>query len=169
MNEILSLRDIEPSDCQTISAAFSRQGWTKPAHQFEAYVRDQEIGRRDVIIAELNQAFAGYLTIQWISDYPPFQERQIPEIVDLNVLKKCQRRGVGTALMAEAEQRIKTVSSYAGIGVGLYRDYGAAQVLYITRGYMPDGNGITRNSTPLHYDDTVIIDHSMALHLLKKL
>lgn len=120
-----------------ISAAFTRQGWNKPVSQYERYCRLQNEGTRDVLLAEWDGDFAGYLTIQWISHYQPFREASIPEIVDFNVLKKYQRRGIGSALLDEAEMRIKRVSVRAGIGVGMTRDYGPAQILYVKRGYVP--------------------------------
>ena len=165
----LELREIRKSDCTQISKSFELQGWDKPVAQFEKYLEAQENKERDVIIAEMNGEFAGYLTIKWKSDYKPFQKEGIPEIVDFNVLKKYQRQGIGTSLMDEAEDRIKKVSDYAGIGFGVYSDYGAAQILYINRGYKPDGNGIVKDSIPLKYGDTIIIDHSVVFCLTKKL
>ncbi|MCB0854975.1 MAG: GNAT family N-acetyltransferase, partial [Bacteroidetes bacterium] len=124
---------------------------------------------RDIIIAELNGEFAGYLTIKWESDYIPFREKAIPEIVDFNVLKKFQRKGIGTALMDEAEKRIKQVSDYAGIGFGVYKDYGAAQVLYIRRNYVPDGNGLVKDSRSLEYGEMVEVNDDLVICLVKEL
>ena len=165
----LELREIRKSDCQKIGESFHLQGWNKPVSQFEKYLEYQENGERDVIVAVLNGEFAGYLTIKWNADYQPFQREGIPEIVDFNVLKKYQRQGIGTRLMDEAENRVKNISDYAGIGFGVYKDYGAAQILYINRGYKPDGNGINKNSTPLKYGDTIRIDDSIVFCLTKKL
>jgi ribosomal protein S18 acetylase RimI-like enzyme len=169
MKNNLILSKIKAIDCPIISEAFEKQGWDKPISQYEKYVEYQEKSERDVIIAEFNEAFAGYLTIKWQSDYPPFQEKKIPEIVDFNVLKKYQRRSIGTVLMDEAERRIKKVSEYAGIGFGVYKDYGAAQILYINRGYQPDGNGLVKDGVSLEYGDTITIDDSIAFCLTKKL
>jgi len=165
----LMLREIRKADCQKISDSFLEQGWNKSISQYERYVELQENGERDVILAEFNLQFAGYLTISWISDYKPFQEAEIPEIVDVNVLKKYQRLGIGSKLMDEAEKRIKKVSAYAGIGFGVYKDYGAAQILYSMRGYLPDGNGIVKNSIPLKYGDKITIDDSIVFYMTKKL
>jgi GNAT superfamily N-acetyltransferase len=133
MKEPISLRTIRRSDCSEITRQFAEQGWDKPESQYQAYCDFQELGARDVLIAELDGAFAGYLTIQWESGYLPFRERKVPEVVDFNVLKKYQRQGIGTRLMDEAERRIKQRSDYAGIGFGVYEDYGAAQILYPKR------------------------------------
>lgn len=169
MSVTLVLRKIKRSDTFGISEAFRQQGWDKPASQYERYFEFQERGERDVIVAELEGKFAGYLTIKWQSNYAPFRVANIPEIVDFNVLKKFQRLGIGSKLMDEAERRIKRVSKRAGIGFGVYQDYGAAQVLYVKRGYVPDGNGINRNSVPLQYGDVITIDDSVVFCLVKDL
>lgn len=170
MRENIKLRKIRKSDCQKISEAFKKQGWNdKSISQYERYLAYQEKGERDVIIATFNEEFAGYLTIKWKASYQPFQKEGIPEIVDFNVLKKYQRKGIGTSLMDEAERRIKKISAYAGIGFGVYKDYGAAQILYINRGYKPDGNGLVKNSIPLKYGDVITVDDSIVFCLTKKL
>ncbi len=169
MQPILKLRAIQKADCQQIHEAFKEQGWIKPIAQYQKYLQYQESGERDVIIAEWDGAIAGYLTINWKSEYPPFQKKGIPEIVDMNVFQKYQRRGIASQLMEEAEKRIKKVSDYAGIGFGVTQDYGAAQILYFKRNYQPDGRGLAKEYLPLKYGDLVTIDDSIAFFLLKKL
>ncbi len=71
--------------------------------------------------------------------------------------------------MDEAERRVKTVSNICGIGVGMVKDYGAAQVLYVKRGYVPDGRGMTYDNRQLQYGDTIIMDDAVVLHLMKRL
>lgn len=169
MKKKLILRALQIEDPVKINQAFQLQGWDKPIGQYQQYLSDQAEGIRDVIVAEFQGGFAGYLTIQWEANYLPFKENKIPEIVDFNVLKLFQRRGIGTALMDEAERRIKTVSPLAGIGFGVHQDYGAAQILYVNRNYVPDGKGIVKGSTPLEYGEVVKIDHDLSLHLTKTL
>jgi GNAT superfamily N-acetyltransferase len=153
-----------------MSAAFQQQGWKdKTTAQYEGYLKLQESGERDVLFAAWKGSFAGYLTINWHSIYPPFQRQGIPEVVDFNVLKKYQRQGIGAALMDEAERRIHLQSSFAGIGVGMTADYGAAQILYVHRGYVPDGRGLSWNGKRLQYNDVVTVDDALVLHLLKRL
>jgi len=98
-----------------------------------------------------------------------FREAGIPEIADFNVLIKYQRKGIGTRLMDEAERRIAQRSSIAGIGVGLTSDYGAAQVLYVKRGYVPDGHGICSDGQSLEYGEQISIDDDLVLYLTKVL
>jgi len=168
MNKIL-IRSLKKEDCKKISDGFVAQGWNKPESQYLKYLEFQKRGERDILIAEYENEIAGYLTINWKANYPPFLEKGIPEIVDFNVYKKFQRQGIGTALMDEAEARIKKRSSIAGIGFGITKDYGAAQILYVKRGYIPDGKGLIKNSKSLKNGDRVVIDDSLVICLLKKL
>jgi hypothetical protein len=88
----LIIRALESTDCAKMSTAFQAQGWQdKTTAQYKGYLKLQETGERDVLFAEWNGAFAGYLTINWVSHYPPFRERGISEVVDFNVLYKYQR------------------------------------------------------------------------------
>jgi ribosomal protein S18 acetylase RimI-like enzyme len=168
MNPI-TIRHLREADCPLISQAFAAQGWNKPTTQYENYIQDQIAGTRVVLVAEYESNFAGYLTIMWESWYPPFRQKQIPEITDLNVLIKYRRKSIATALMDEAEHLISLKSPEAGIGVGLTGDYGAAQRMYVKRGYLPDGLGISQNEKFLHYGDSVIVDDDLILCLTKQL
>jgi len=165
----LRIREINEYDPSVISEAFREQGWHKPAAQYEGYVAEQTAGARVTLIAEVGGEFAGYVNVIWKSHYPYFHERHIPEIHDFNVLIKFRGRGIGTKLMDKAEEIIRQRSSIAGIGVGLHSDYGTAQVLYVKRGYIPDGQGIHNGRRYLEYGDRVAIDDDIVLYFTKKL
>lgn len=164
---LISIRELTPDDCPVIANAFSAQGWNKPLSQYERYWQEHSTGQRVVLIAEFQGSFAGYVTVVWVSDYPPFQVAHIPEIVDFNVLMKFQRRGVGSALLLTAEELIATRSTTVGIGVGLMSDYGNAQILYAKRGYIPDGRGIYASGQWLKYGDQVTINDDVTLYMTK--
>jgi GNAT superfamily N-acetyltransferase len=168
MNDI-KIRGMKQEDAATMSEAFRNQGWQKPAEQYQRYVREHDNGDRVSLVAEIDGDFAGYVNVIWRSDYVYFKEHRIPEINDFNVLIKYRRRGIGTLLMDKAEEIIAERSAIAGIGVGLFTDYGAAQVLYVKRGYVPDGRGIYQNGEYPQYGDQVVVDDDLALHLTKKL
>lgn len=167
MRALVTLRALLEADSAIIAGAFAAQGWNKPAAQYAAYLHEQEAGARDVLVAEVGGEFAGYLTIVWASPYPPFRAAGTPEIVDLNVLLKYQRRGVATALLNAAEQRIALRAPVAGIGVGMTADYGAAQILYVQRGYRPDGRGLAVRGAPAAYGDVVTVDDDLVLYLTR--
>lgn len=170
MREIrVLIRMLEPSDIQQIAGAFAAIGWDKPASQYERYHKEQVDKVRDVYVAYVEGVFAGYLTVCWTSTYGPFREEDIPEIVDFNVLPQYRRQGVGTQLMEKAESEISKVSPIAGIGVGMDPDYGAAQRLYVLRGYVPDGRGLHYRGHYPAYGEKITMDESLAIYLTKKL
>jgi len=164
----LALRLLTAADCNRIAEAFARQGWNKPASQYVRYLQEQENSQREVWVAEWAGAFVGYVTVVWESEYAPFREAAIPEIVDLNVLMRYQRQGIGSALIQHAEQRIRERSALAGIGVGLTADYGPAQRLYAYLGYRPDGRGIVQHGKPVVYGTTVIVDDDLVLYMTRQ-
>jgi GNAT superfamily N-acetyltransferase len=170
MQEIKTvIRLLERQDISQIAEAFQRLGWDKPAAQYERYFDEQEQDARRVYVAFVELEFAGYLTICWTSDYEPFREEHIPEIVDFNVLPEFRRRGIGTLLMDRAEGEIAGTHPVAGIGVGMTADYGAAQRLYVLRGYVPDGRGLHFHGHPVRYGEEVRVDDDLVLYFTKKL
>ncbi len=165
----LVIRELAEADCPVIAAAFAAQGWNKPLSQYLAYHQESIQGKRTVLIAEESGVFAGYVTIVWESGYPPFRDASIPEIVDFNVLIAYRRRGIGAALLDEAERRIAQRSNMVGIGVGMTGDYGPAQILYVRRGYIPDGRGLFQDGRHLAYGEQVVVNDDLALYLTKLL
>jgi hypothetical protein len=161
------LRLLCKEDCSRISEAFAMQGWNKPLQQYVQYFLEQTAGKRSVFILFINQEFCGYVTVNWHPSYSYFQSHNIPEIQDLNVLKKFQRRSYGLILLQHAEKAIGVVSSKAGIGVGLTADYGFAQRLYIKNGYIPTGFGVTSHNKQLTYGEMIKVDDELILWFTK--
>ncbi len=169
MNLSISVNTLTEEYCPKITAAFTAQGWRKPENIYMRYLLEIMQEKRAFVLAEKMGEFAGYVTVVWGSEYPPFREAGIPEIVDFNVLKKFQRQGIGSALLDKAEWLIGQRSKVAGIGVGLFADYGAAQRLYVKRGFVPDGQGIFQNGRHLSYGDQASIDDDLVLYFTKSL
>lgn len=115
------------------------------------------------------EKFAGYVTLKWQSDYKIFADDNIPEISDLNVLPSFRKKGIGSALIEKCETYAVKRSNIVGIGVGLYPDYGAAQRLYIKRGYIPDGHGATYNYEYVTPGKEYPLDDDLVLWFTKKL
>lgn len=166
---IAVIRLMETGDIPHIATAFQEIGWHKPVSLYERYLIEQAQEVRDVFVAFVEAQFAGYLTVCWKSTYEAFREKNIPEIVDFNVLPKFRRMGIGSQLMDQAERAIAKVSPVAGIGVGMTPDYGAAQRLYILRGYVPDGLGLHWRDHYVRYGEQVKVDDNLALYLTKAL
>lgn len=169
MNEITTVRPMIRDDIDVIVEAFDKSNWTKkPRQLFETYLDEMSEGRRLVWVALSSVKFAGYVTLNWHSSYPPFQRTNVPEIADLNVLPSFRRRGIGSALLDAAEKAAFSQSASIGIGFGLYLDYGSAQRLYIKRGYLPDGQGITYQYAQVIPPENVPVDDDLVLWLTKE-
>lgn len=164
-----TIRLLESGDIPQIVRAFKELGWDKPQSQYDRYLSEQQLDMRNVYVAFVDEEFAGYLTICWVSTYVPFQDQSIPEIVDFNVLPKFRRQGIGRQLMDRAESEIARVATVAGIGVGMTPDYGAAQRMYVLRGYVPDGRGLHYRGQQLRYGEQITVDDSFGLYFTKRL
>jgi deazaflavin-dependent oxidoreductase (nitroreductase family) len=71
--------------------------------------------------------------------------------------------------MASAPSAIKTRHDVAGLGVGLYGDYGPAQLMYLERGYRPDGRGLAYRFTTVSPGATVPVDDDLNLMMTRAL
>ncbi|HIF0233139.1 TPA: GNAT family N-acetyltransferase [Legionella pneumophila] len=176
MNEFqkkYTIRALEPSDIPQLVEAFQKANWPKPASLFARYVQEQHRAERRTWLAYQDQHCLGYVTLAWVSQYAPFAQQNIPEIMDLNVLTAYRRQGIGRALLHVAEEAAKSRGKKVGIGVGLYGGpdggYGPAQRLYIQAGYIPDGLGVTYAYRPIIPRAMVCLDDELVFWLTKEL
>lgn len=135
------IRKMIESDIQHLSQGFINQGWPSREEILTRYFKEQESGEREVLIADLTSAVAGYITILPDAKQGPFAG-MAPELSDFNVFEPFQNQGIGNLLLEEAEKRVRLISDKVTLGVGLHSGYGPAQRLYIKRGYIPDGTGV---------------------------
>ena len=141
MKTTCSIRKMQESDIKELSRGFIRQGWPSREEILTRYFKEQESGEREVLVAEVEGAVAGYITILPCAKQGPFAEIY-PELSDFNVFEPFQNQGIGNLLLEEAEKRVRLISDKVTLGVGLHSGYGPAQRLYIKRGYIPDGTGV---------------------------
>ncbi len=166
---MIHLRSLNKEDPPIISAAFQAAGSKKTEAQYVRYLNEQAEGDRVCTVAMVDGQFAGYVTLKWRPTYPGFAELNIPEIQDLNVLPRFQKRGIATRLLDHAEEQAASRSAVVGIGVGLHPGYNQAQPLYVKRGYIPDGRGITYRDRYVEEGAQVVLDDHLVLHLTKQL
>ncbi len=145
------IRKMKLSDIEKIDEAFIAQNWGKRTEVLTNYFKEQELSQRFVFIAEFNGEVAGYVTLQPKALHGPFKG-QFPEVADFNVFEKFQRHGLGNALLEAVEEKASEFSQFITLGVGLHPGYGAAQRLYVKRGYVPDGSGIWYHNEILPMD-----------------
>jgi GNAT superfamily N-acetyltransferase len=162
MNDVV-IRRLRRGDPHAIAGAFALVGWSKTVEQYERYLAEQDAGSRVCYVAEQHGQFAGYCTLLWDSSYLPFRQAGIPEVNDLNVLPDFRNQGIGNALLDAIESTARDRSAIVGLGVGLYRDYGAAQRIYVRRGYLPDGEGLMYANKHVTPGDTIRIDDDATL------
>jgi GNAT superfamily N-acetyltransferase len=167
--ESVHIRLLEGSDPPSIAAAFQNMGWNKPESQYRRYLREQVAGTRTCFVAIVDGQFAGYVTVDWQPTYAGFADLNIPEIQDLNVLTAYRRKGIASRLLDRAEGEAARRSRVVGIGVGLHPGYNAAQRLYVKRGYIPDGRGISYRNRFVEEGASVVVDDDLVMHFTKQL
>ena len=141
MKTTCSIRKMQESDIKDLSRGFISQGWPGREEILARYFLEQECGEREVLVAEVEGAVAGYITILPDAKQGPFAG-MASELSDFNVFEPFQNQGIGNLLLEEAEKRVRLISDKVTLGVGLHSGYGPAQRLYIKRGYIPDGTGV---------------------------
>ena len=167
MKTICSIRKMQESDIQDLSRGFISQGWPSREEILTRYFKEQESGEREVLVAEVEGAVAGYITILPDAKQGPFAG-MAPELSDFNVFEPFQNQGIGNLLLEEAEKRVRLISDKVTLGVGLHSGYGPAQRLYMKRGYIPDGTGVWYQNQPLEMNATIQNNDDLVLYLSKK-
>ena len=162
------IRTMQTSDVKELSQGFINQGWSGREEILARYFFEQECGEREVLVAEVEGALAGYITILPCAKQGPFAEIY-PELSDFNVFEPFQNQGIGNLLLEEAEKRVKLISDKVTLGVGLHSGYGPAQRLYIKRGYIPDGSGVWYQNHRPAMDATCEDIGDLVLYLSKDL
>lgn len=123
-----------------------------------------------IYLSYLEERPTGFCILNWEPRYNLYRRLEIPEIQDLNVLPSARRRGIGTALIKWCEGVARSKGKdEIGISVGLTKDYGPAQILYVRLGYVPDGNGITYDRHGVQFGTSYIADDNLALMMVKPL
>ena len=162
------IRLLTEEDIPRITSVPSFLNFNAPASYLKRLLSSQEKGELVFLVAHSGGKIAGFVYVRWQAEYPPFAAMGIPEIKDLRVHPDFRRRGIATALMDESEKRIFERSPVAGIGVGLYADYGPAQLMYIKRGYVPDGRGLAYKNQPVKPGRDVFVDDDLLLYFVKE-
>lgn len=165
---IKRLTAIEEADL--LDYIFSEQfKWYKQGEYFRKCLEENNAGSRITLIANYEDRLAGCCHLLFNSDYPFFRENKIPEINDLNVFPEYRRKKIASTMFDELEIIVSSSSRYIGLGVGLYKDYGNAQRMYTSRGYMMDGNGMTYKNVQVEPGKSVMVDDDLIIYLIKDL
>ncbi len=162
----LTLREATSADIPALDAIAAAM---RVVHETGYFARSLSEGRT-VLLAEQAGAAVGYVQINWKPIYVPFRRLNIPEIQDLNVVPSARQQGIGNTMVEFCENLARGRGhDDMGISVGLYPRYGAAQRLYVRRGYIPDGAGVSYDDVPVVAGEMRAVDDLLTLKLVKNL
>ena len=165
------IRSLQQKDIEVLADQYFP--WTSRKETLEKWSRnlkEQKEGTRLSCIIEYQNKIAGYGSLLQYSEYPIFRDKKILEINDVWVYDHYRKKGFGTCLISHLEKLAHNDQyTQIGIGVGLYRDYGAAQKLYFQLGYAPDGLGITYKGKMGIPGESYPLDDDLILWLVKSL
>lgn len=167
--ENILIRTMEEPDAKIITDEEIAQGWNQTEEKYQMRIRDHESGKSIALVAEYKGNVAGYINVYPNCEAGPFGGMGYCEIVDFGVLEKYRKNGIGTKLMDVAEQIAREYADTVYLAVGLYSSYGAAQRMYVKRGYIPDGSGVWYGDKPAVPYELYRNDDDLNLYLSKKL
>ena len=165
----LLIRSMEIGDDKIFQETFLSYGWDSSIEVYENYYIEQEENKRKVFVAVCEGEVCGYCTLVLNPAEGPWIGKGYPEIVDLSVFNHMQNRGIGNKLLDVIEQDAAKISDIVFLAVGLHSGYGAAQRIYVKRGYIPDGNGVWYQGKPLEQYAPCCNDDDLLLFMSKKL
>ena len=165
----IMIRDLKPEDAEIITREEIAQGWHQTIDKYLTRLDHQKQGFCISLVAEYEGNVAGYINVYPKSITGPFGNKDIPEIVDFGVLEKYRRRGIGSALMDQAEKIAGQYADTVYLCVGLHEGYGSAQRMYVKRGYIPDGTGAWYGGKPCEPYGEYAVDDDLVIFMSKPL
>lgn len=141
-DKLIRIRSMDKGDAKIIYDTYLSYGWHPQMETYENYYLEQEHNKRMVFIAEYEGAVAGLCTLVMNGTEGPWANKGYPEIVDLTVFFHVHNKGIGNKLLDVAEQEAAKRADMVYLAVGVHSGYGAAQRIYVKRGYLPDGSGV---------------------------
>lgn len=169
MTHDVRIRSMGDSDAAPFTEVKRILGWQTERELFLARMQDQAKGRVVALVAECDGEPAGCIQVHLNGRDGPFADRGWPKITDFAVLEKFRSRGIGRMLMDAAEAAASRYADTVYLGVGLHSGYGAAQRMYIRRGYMPDGSGVWYGNRPCLPYAPCCNDDELVLYLYRRL
>jgi GNAT superfamily N-acetyltransferase len=98
----IRIRDMSADDPVSLAVAFADMN--KMQEQFERYWQENLDEKRLTLIAEHEDRIVGYANLIWEPEYEPFRTQGIPEINDMNTVTMLRRNGIGSRMIASAEE-----------------------------------------------------------------
>ncbi|MGG6310117.1 GNAT family N-acetyltransferase [Paenibacillus macerans] len=171
MKKVIQLRQLSSLDeANLLDREFSkRYGWYCQGDYYHKCLKENMEGKRISLMAFYEGNLAGCCHLLYESQYSIFRDENIPEINDLNVFPEYRRKTIASRLFDELEMIASKTFGSIGLGVGLYTDYGNAQVMYGKRGYVMDGRGLTYQNMQVQPGQSVVVNDDLLIYLVKEL
>ena len=128
----VALRPARPSDAEAIAALFTEEGYPAGTSDIVARLEQFRTPRSRVIVAEHDGAILGFIAVHAMARFE--HDDWIVRILALVVDAGARERGVGRALMAEAERiGVELGAAFVELTAGHHRP--EARQLYDSLGY----------------------------------
>ena len=167
-NDLL-IRSMRTDDARIIYEIYLSYGWRPSIETYENYYREQKENKRKVFIAEYKGKESGLCTLVMEPAEGLWAGMKIPEIVDLSVFIRARNKGIGNKLLDVVEQEAAKVSDTVYLAVGVHSGYGAAQRIYVKRGYIPDCSDAWYQGKQLEQYAPCCNDDDLLLFMSKRL
>jgi len=165
-DERITIRGMTESDAQKIYDTYLSYGWHPSLETYERYFAEQG-SVRTTFVAEYDGEVAGHVSLIYAAEGGPFPGT--PLVSDLCVFFHLHKRGIATRLLDALESEAANLSDTVCLAVGCHSGYGAAQRLYVKRGYNFDGSGVWWNGKQLDQYAPCENDDDLNLWMSKKL
>jgi ribosomal protein S18 acetylase RimI-like enzyme len=160
----------DPLCIEKLQAFVEKEAHEQDPLYFSRIATEIEQKKRQVLFLQQEERILGYVQINFQPAYQAFRRFQIPELQDLYVSLDCRQQGYGKKLIQAAENFCQSRGCpEIGLGVGILSKFGAAQRLYVSMGYVPDGAGVVSNREPVAQGLIKPIDETFCLMMTKKL
>lgn len=162
----LNLNDIPNLDKHLSSSS----GCKKPSMSWKDYLGDLQSENCMVQVVDVNDEIVGIGVVKLTSEFQLFHQNNIPQFDCVFIAEPFRNRGLGRGLVALIESLlVKKGYKQAGVGLGLTREYGVAQKLFVGMGYVPIIEGITFKNQPVTAGQYYTVDDDLVLWLVKSL
>ena len=168
-DEKIIIRSMISEDAKVLYDTYLSYGWHPDINTYENYYKEQEEGKRLVFIAEYEGRVSGQCTLVLNPDEGPWANRGIPEIADLTVFFDVHNKGIGSKILDAVEKEASKISGQVYLAVGVHSGYGAAQRIYVKRGYVFDGSGAWYQGKQLEQYAPCCNDDDLVLFMIKEL
>lgn len=160
---MFDIRQADKSDLSTLYDLYDKVGKNDSGFFESCFEKDCVI----LIVGKGGQEI-GFGVLNFEPKYSVYKKLNIPEIQDMNVVPEARQQGAANALLTAFEDIAgDRGADQVAISVGLSKDYGPAQRIYVKNGYIPDGYGVTYDREFVEKGRSYPVDDDLCLMMIK--